>query len=215
RTDVADAPIRPPALAARSLESPEFGTTIRDLHNEALLLHPELTTSPPPPSPPLSTITFSDMNRSIYDEPLRLIEDIVMTDQPYTRIVTAGYTMADPTVATVWGMAHSDRDGWERTHWTDDRGAAGILASTSLYLRYRSTAYNYNRARANAISRSLLCHDFAASDIRIDTSVDLSNPAVVANAVVNNPSCAGCHQAMDPLASYFFSFAQGTMNGAI
>jgi hypothetical protein len=32
--------------------------------------------------------------------------------------------------------------------------------------------------------------------------------------VVNNPSCAGCHQAMDPLASYFFPFAQGVMAGA-
>ena len=202
-----------PGVVDRYLESPEFAATIRELHDAVLLLHPQLTNFTPPPVPPLEAISFSEMNRSIYDEPLRLIEDIVMTDQPYTRIVTAGYTMADATVATVWGMAHSDRPGWERSHWDDDRGAAGILASTAFYLRYRSTAFNYNRARANAISRSLLCHDFSDSDIRIDTSVDLSNPAVVADAVVNNPSCAGCHQALDPLASYFFSFAQGTMTG--
>jgi hypothetical protein len=153
------------------------------------------------------------MNKSIYDEPLRLIEDIVMTDQPYTKIVTADYTMADHTVATVWGLPHSDGDGWERTAWSDDRGAAGILASPAIYLRYRSAAFNYNRERANAISRSLLCHDFSDSDIHIDTSVDLSNPAVVADAVVNNPSCAGCHQAMDPLAGYFFGFPRGPFNG--
>ena len=211
---VAGDPDKLPALVDRYLESPEFAATIRELHDSVLLLHPQLTNFTPQPAPPLQSITFNDMNRSIYDEPLRLIEDVVMTDQPYTRIVTADYTMADATVATVWGMAHSDAAGWERTHWADDRGAAGILASTAIYLRYRSTAYNFNRARANAISRSLLCHDFMASDIRIDTSVDLSNPAVVADAVVNNPSCAGCHQAMDPLASYFFSFYQGTLAGA-
>jgi hypothetical protein len=210
---VAAEPDRLAALVDRYLESAEFGATIRDLHNELLLLHPELTNFTPPPAPPLTAISFTDMNRSIYDEPLRLIEDIVMTDQPYTRIVTAGYTMADRTVATVWGLGHSDRDGWERTRWTDDRGAAGILASTAIYLRYRSVAFNYNRARANAISRSLLCHDFSESDIHIDTSVNLSDPAVVADAVVHNPSCAGCHQAMDPLASYFFPFLQGVMNG--
>jgi len=209
---VAADPARLEALVDRYLESPEFGTTIRDLHNEVLLLHPLLTNFTPPPSPPLTAITFSDMNRSIYDEPLRLIEDVVMTDQPYTRIVTADYTMADRTVATVWGLGHSERDGWERTRWADDRGAAGILASTALYLRYRSVAFNYNRARANAISRGLLCHDFSESDIHIDTSVNLSDPAVVADAVVRNPSCAGCHQAMDPLASYFFGFLQGAMN---
>lgn len=155
------------------------------------------------------------MNRSIYDEPLRLIEDIVMTDQPYTRVVTAGYTMADPTVATVWGMAHSGRDRWERTAWTDDRGAAGILASTAVFLRHRSVDDNFNRSRANAISRGLLCHDFSESDIRIDGSVDLSRPDVIADAVVHNRSCAGCHQAMDPLASYFFPHFQGFMPGVI
>lgn len=209
---VAAEPDRVAALVDRYLESAEFGATIRDLHDELLLLHPELTNFTPPPAPPLSAISFTEMNRSIYDEPLRLVEDIVMTDQPYTRIVTAGYTMADRTVATVWGLDHSDRDGWERTRWTDDRGAAGILASTAIYLRYRSVAFNYNRARANAISRSLLCHDFSESDIHIDTQVNLSDPAVVADAVVRNPSCAGCHQAMDPLASYFFPFLQGPMN---
>jgi hypothetical protein len=210
---VARDPDKLPALVDRYLESPEFGATIRELHNASLWLRPELPALTPPPVPPLTAISFSEMNRSIYDEPLRLIENIVMTDQPYTRIVTADYTMADAIVATVWGMAHSDAAGWERTHWADDRGAAGILASTALHMRYRSAAFNYNRARANAISRSLLCHDFSASEIRIDTSVDLSNPAVVADAVVHNPSCAGCHQAMDPLASYFFVFFQGLMGG--
>ena len=190
---VAAEPDRVAALVDRYLESPEFGATIRDLHNELLLLHPELTNFTPPPAPPLQALSFTELNRSVYDEPLRLIEDIVMTDQPYTRIVTAAYTMADRTVATIWGLDHSEGDGWERTRWSDDRGAAGILASTAIYLRYRSVASNYNRARANAISRSLLCHDFSASDIHIDTSV--------------NP------QAMDPLASYFFPFLQGPMNG--
>jgi hypothetical protein len=51
-----------------------------------------------------------------------------------------------------------------------------------------------------------LCHDFLHSDILVDTSVDLSDPDVVANAVVANPSCAGCHQTLDPLASHLFSF---------
>jgi len=206
---VAADPAALPALVDRYLASSEFATTIRELHNEVLLLHPVMLNLTPPPAPPLDGITFSAMNASVYDEPLRLIQDIVMTDQPYTRIVTADYTMADRTVATMWGMPHSDDEGWEHTHWADDRGAAGILASTALYLRYRSAAVNYNRTRANAISRALLCHDFSESDIHIDTSVDLSNPAIVADAVVHNPSCAGCHQAMDPLASYFFAFHQG------
>src|SRR5215468_159929 len=79
---VADDPAKLPALVDRYLDAPEFGATIRDLHNALFLLHPQLTNFTPPPSPPLQATSFSDMNRSIYDEPLRLIEDIVMTDQP-------------------------------------------------------------------------------------------------------------------------------------
>ena len=41
----------------------------------------------------------------------------------------------------------------------------GILATNALYDRWRSTGFNYNRGRANMISRALLCHDFLASDI--------------------------------------------------
>ena len=101
----------------------------------------------------------------------------------------------------VWGLPHAGAyDAWERSKWTDGRGTAGVLSTSVLYHRYRSTGFNYNRGRANAISRSLLCHDFSESDIHIDTRVNLSDPAVVADAVVHNPSCAGCHQAMDPLA---------------
>jgi len=210
---VAADPDQLPRFVDRYLTSPEFAVTVRDLHNEVLLLHPQVLNLTPPPVAPLQLIPFNEMNRSIYDEPLRLIADIVMNDLPYTQIVTADYTLADRTVATAWGLPHSDDDGWERTTWGDDRGAAGILASTALYVRYRSITTNYNRARANAISRSLLCHDFTESDIHIDTKVNLSDPAVVADAVVNNPSCAGCHQAMDPLASYFFPFYQGNVSG--
>ena len=67
---VAADPGRLPGFVDRYLASPEFGTTIRDLHNEVLLLHPLITNLTPPPSPPLSQISFNAMNQSIYDEPL-------------------------------------------------------------------------------------------------------------------------------------------------
>src|SRR5205085_12602432 len=64
----------------------------------------------------------------------------------------------------------------------------------------------------NLVARTLLCHASLAGDVALDTKIDLSDPAVVANAVVANPSCAACHQTLDPLASYFFPFIQGPVN---
>ena len=196
-----------PLIVDGYLASPEFGKTMRELHNETLLVRVEQPTMTYPAVAPLTAVTARQMNEAVFEEPLALIEDIVMTDQPYTAIVTADYTMANGITAAVWGMPHTGApETWERSTYPDNRDAAGILATSALHHRWRSTGFNYNRGRANEISRALLCHDFLDSDIQIDTSVDLSDPEVVANAVVANSSCAGCHQTLDPLASYLFTF---------
>jgi hypothetical protein len=200
-----------PAIVDRYLSTREFGATIRELHNESLLLKIQQLAFTPGPVGPIATKTFTEVASSVYDEPLRLIEDVVLSDRPYTEIVTADYTMANDTVAAIWGLPHSASDGWERTVWMDDRGSAGILASSAFYLRYRSAAFSYNRDRANAVSRGLLCHNFLDGKVELDTSVNLADPAVVANAVQNNPSCAACHHTLDPLASYFFGFYHGVL----
>lgn len=203
-----------PGIVDRYLSSPEFGETIRDLHNEVWLLRIDEAPLTVPAVGALAGTSMDERNRSVYDEPLRLIEDVVMSDQPYTRIVTADYTMADPLVATVWGLPHGESPGWERTTRTNPADHAGILAIPALFMRYRSVGINFNRARANAISKGLLCHDFLDGQVRIDGTVDLSRPDVVRDEVVHNAACASCHQTLDPLASYFFGYRAGTVNQA-
>lgn len=195
-----------PVLVDSYLESREFGETIVEMHNETLLMRIEQGQFTFPALAPLTTATARQIN-SRYDEPLRLIEDIVRTNQPYTNIVTADYTMVNATSAAIFGLAHTGpANEWKRATFSDGRPAAGILSTNALYDRWRSAGANFNRGRANLISRSLLCHDFLHSDIMVDTSVDLSDPDIVSNAVVANSSCAGCHQALDPLASHLFAF---------
>jgi len=204
---VAEDPDVLPSIVDRYLASPEFGETIRELHNETLLVRVEQPTMTYPPLGALATTTAREMNDGLFEEPLRLIEDIVMTDQPYTKIVTANYTMANGVTSAIWGIPHTGAmNEWKKSSYSDGRVPAGILSTTAFHHRWRSTGFNYNRGRANEISRALLCHDFLGADIEIDTSVDLSDPDVVANAVIANKSCAGCHQTLDPLASYLFVY---------
>ncbi|HEX5059947.1 MAG TPA: hypothetical protein VFV99_11340, partial [Kofleriaceae bacterium] len=196
-----------PSIVDRYLATPAFAETIKELHNETLLVRIEVPQFTYPAIGPLAGVTARDINTGKFDEPLRLIEDIVMNDQPYTKIVTADYTMTNSVTAAMWGMTHSGApDAWTRTPLPDARPKLGILSSNALYDRWRSAGFNYNRGRANLISRALLCHDFLSSDIVVDTSIDLADPDVVANAVMKNSSCAGCHQTLDPLASYLFTF---------
>src|SRR5438105_1475934 len=186
-------------IVANYLTTPEFATAIREMHDEALLLRVQQSNYTTIAIGPLSGVSFEQLAASLYDEPLRLIEDVVMSDSPYTKIVTADYTMADPFVAAAWGMQHSSAPGWERTQYPDQRGAVGILGASSFYLRHRSTGFNFNRGRAARFAKALLCQDFTVG-MQIDTSVNLSDPNAIGLAVTSNPACVGCHQTMDPLA---------------
>jgi hypothetical protein len=188
------------------LEDPAFGETMRDLHNDALLVLADYFIYPAG-FPAMDTLAGVDpyvLNRSIMEAPLRLAEYVVMEDRPYTEIVTADYTLANGPMATVWGLPY-DGDGmsWELSQWTDGRKNAGVLSDSWLFQRHSSTISNANRGRANAISRALLCYDFLSRDIEVDASINLADPEVVANAVMENPACASCHQGLDPLASFF------------
>jgi hypothetical protein len=191
------------------VDSAAFGETIRHMHDEALLTR----FASVPPLDDLAQTPTGRLQTSIGEEPLRLIERVVMTDRPYTEIVTADYTMANPVVATAYGL---DRDPegpeWQVARYRDGRPPAGVLATNAFYLRHRSAGANWHRGRANAVSRALLCYDFLSRDVVVDGAIDLSDPDAVATAVVDNPACASCHQTLDPLASFFWGFEPNLNN---
>ena len=190
------------------LQSPAFGKVMRDLHNEALLSRVDYFYYPAgfPAVGSLENTDLYRINRSIQEASLRLIEHVVMNDRPYGEIVTADYYLANDVVAQVWGNLDVTGSDWQVTQWKDARPRAGILSDPWIFTRYQSTPSNRNRGRANAISKALLCYDFLSRDIEIDSSINLADPAVVDDAVVKNPACASCHQALDPLASFFADY---------
>jgi hypothetical protein len=205
---VDDDPAALPAIVDAYLASPAFGKVVRDLHNEALLSRVDYFYYPAgfPALGPLADADLYHLNRSIQEASLRLIEHVVMNDRPYSEIVTADYYLANDVVAKVWGSLDVTGTDWQVTQWSDARPRAGILSDPWLFTRYQSTPSNKGRGRANAISKALICYDFLSRDIEIDASINLADPAVVDDAVVKNGACASCHQALDPLASYFADY---------
>lgn len=145
--------------------------------------------------------------RSVGQEPLRLMARIIATDRDYSLVVTSDYTMADEYIGQTWPVDYpSDGTGWQEVRYTDGRPAAGVLATNGLWWRYYTTFTNYNRGRAAALARLLLCVDYLARPVSFSVVASLDDADVIAEALKTNPYCAGCHSSLDPLASSLFGF---------
>ncbi len=141
-----------------------------------------------------------------YEEPLRLLSWIARHDLPYSELVTADYTMADPGTALLWDIDIPGFGGWEPGRYRDDRPMAGVLSMSTLWQRYPSAGGNANRHRANAVSRLLLCDDYLDRPIVFTRrSVDdvAEDPE---DTVRQTPACQSCHSTLDPLAAHFYGF---------
>lgn len=144
--------------------------------------------------------------RAIGEEPLRLMARVVVEDQPWSTVVTADWTMADDVLLSIWDLDADSGSGWRPARYRDGRPAAGVLATNGLWFRYASTVSNYNRARVAAISRLLVCEDYAARTITFTESEGLASGDDVEDALRESPYCLGCHAGIDPVAAALFGF---------
>lgn len=144
--------------------------------------------------------------RAVGEEPLRLMARIAATDRPWTDVVTADHTQATALLAELWNLALEDGDGhWRQARYTDGRPAVGVLASNGLWWRYPATPFNYNRGRAAAISRLLLCENPLGRPVSFDAP-NLLDEDGTEEAVRENPGCLACHSSLDPVAAMLFGF---------
>jgi len=138
-------------------------------------------------------------------EPLSYIEQTILSDAPFTNIVT---TSAVPTNEVLAGIFADDSENVDWGMHTLDRNhpSAGLLASRVLWTRHFVDFLNHNRARANFYSSTFLCQDFLERDVAFDFSqVSLDN---VETAIQTQPECVTCHASLDPLASVFGAFQE-------
>ncbi len=144
---------------------------------------------------------------AVGNEQLALIRRIVDLDLPYSEIVLADYTMANPVLADVLHLDYPEgARGWEQAHYTDGREHAGILTMTTTWLRYPSMGGNANRHRANAVSKMLMCDDYLARPIVLNRAAVDQLTVDPETAISTNPTCQSCHATLDPLAAHFYGF---------
>ncbi|MDP2308983.1 MAG: hypothetical protein Q8P18_23370 [Pseudomonadota bacterium] len=203
----------------RYLEDPRFVGRMREVFNLRYLTRTGDTYFDTTEAG-LGDIASTTVGDSIGEEPLRLLTYLIEEDLPYSYIVTASHTMADPVLARMWDLEREpgdapDDQGWAPATWRDGRPAAGMLSMTTIWQRYPSMGGNANRHRANAISRMLLCDDYLSRPIVLNrAAVDLLtlDPE---NAIAVTASCQSCHSTLDPLAGTLFGFFHYDANQSI
>ncbi|WP_096087339.1 c-type cytochrome [Agaribacterium haliotis] len=160
---------------------------------------------------------LNDYNKSLAEEPLELIAYIVENDRPYSEILTADYTVVDEALDLLYQSNKQPGKNWvkavnqgqhvrsnSKKLYESDRRIelphAGILSTLAYNLRWPSSETNRNRARAKYIMLNFLGFDIeavAARDFSDEELADADNPTL------NNPACAQCHEALDPIAGAF------------
>jgi hypothetical protein len=148
--------------------------------------------------------------RSVGTEPLALMAEVAAQDLAWTETVTADWTMANSLLLEIWPLEPIDRDSTGPEHWvparyTDGRPPAGVAATNGMWWRYSSTPNNYNRSRAAALSRLLLCEDYLLREVSFDAA-ELADLDPVVQATQEVESCRSCHVTLDPIASAFFGY---------
>lgn len=154
----------------------------------------------------LSTEQTYPFLRSIGEEPLRVAARVLVEDLPWSEVVTADWTLANELLAEIFPIEYPEgAEGWQVSRYTDGRPAGGVLMTNGLWWRYYTTPNNYSRSRAAALSRLFLCEDFLLRPISFESPALLDRESLNA-AIREEEACAGCHSALDPLASALFGF---------
>jgi len=149
--------------------------------------------------------------RAVGDEPLRLMAYIAANDLPWTEIVEADYTIVDTLLLDVWPLERADDlpassiASLTPARYTDDRPAGGVVMTNGQWWRYFSAPNNYNRTRAAALSRLLLCEDYLLRPISFTSSTLLDRESLN-EATRTETACVGCHATLDPISSALFGF---------
>ncbi|MFK7865508.1 MAG: DUF1588 domain-containing protein [Pseudohongiellaceae bacterium] len=169
------------------------------------------------------------ISSAITEEPLRLIEHVVVNEKPYREILTADYIMMNPYSAEIYNnsleFANAENyDDWVPAQITDyfrcqncDRQDsdniydiateyphAGLLNSPAFLSRYQSTETNRNRARARWAYYYFLGVDIEGISERTTDESALQDEN---NPTLNNINCIVCHNIMDPVAGAFQNYS--------
>lgn len=135
------------------------------------------------------------------EESVRFAMETIKADLPYTTLLTANYTYANPDLAQYY-KSSAVSTGWAKSTFTsnDPRGGTGILGQGSFLATRVSTIDNPSPIkRGNYVRSVLMCQDLPPpqkAGLSLPKGPDDTNRTATMKHT-SDPACQGCHQYID------------------
>ncbi|QRK06843.1 DUF1592 domain-containing protein [Archangium violaceum] len=189
--------------ARRLLALPTARTALAHFFDELLQLRELSTLSKDATTFPFFTPSLA---ASMREETQRLLEDIVWEREgDFRDAFDSGYTFVDKQLAALYGISGAPATGFARVTLPAEEGRGGLLGHASFLSLLAHTTTTSPTLRGRFIRERLLCEPIAAPPTNIPP-LPAQNPGEPPRTMrqrlqqhVSNPSCAGCHDKMDPL----------------
>lgn len=161
------------------------------------------------------------INTGIAEEPLDYVAYLVKNNKPFTDLVAGDYMVVNPFTAPYFNANIEFQDPNNENEWVESprQGivrisndvyemrplpSAGVMTSPVFLNRFPTTDTNRNRHRARMILDFFLGTDILKVG---DRPLDPTQAGLYPNPTQNDPSCASCHQILDPIAGAFQKYS--------
>src|SRR5690606_13396069 len=148
------------------------------------------------------------MRQAMLDETSQFFLELFDGGGTIGELYSADFTMLNQPLAEFYGLGGAGGDGFTRVP-LEGRRATGILGQASFLTQHSLPENSSPVQRGVMVRERLLCQDLPPVPEDLDTT--LQDPAAFANnreryqQHSENPVCANCHQAIDPVG---FAFEQ-------
>ena len=145
------------------------------------------------------------------EEARSFIADLVWNDRDFTKAFTADYSFINADLATIYGVTAPAKE-FDRTQFPAESERAGLLGQ-SLFLALTAKPEDTSpTARGLFIREQFLCQHVAEPPPGVNTNLpEITEAKPQTNRErmrehVTNPSCATCHNLIDPIGFAFEKF---------
>jgi hypothetical protein len=141
------------------------------------------------------------------EQTLRTILDLLVTRKgDYRDLFTTRKTFMDRVLGPIYYVPVPPKHGWVSYEFLKDDPRAGLLSQLSFALLYAHPGQSSPTLRGKAVREVFLCQKVPAPPANVSFTIaqDTSNPEYKTararlTAHRSEPTCAGCHQIMDPI----------------